>query len=146
MKPQIHIITLGVLDLEKSKNFYQKIFNLNPSTISNDNIFFFQLNGLVLALYPFSLLAQDSHQTFKTNHPSKEHFQGFTLAYNVTNKEDVDTLLNEIVNKGGKLLKPAQNVFWGGRSGYFADPDGYAWEIAWNPFFEIDGHGVIRLP
>ena len=94
-----------------------------------------------MGLYGRDALAEDANLPL-----SGEGFSGITLAHNARTKEEVDSLLEEAREAGAKILKPAQEVFWGGYSGYFADPDGHAWEVAWNPFFEIDGDGNVILP
>ena len=73
-------------------------------------------------------------------------FNGVTLAYNTRSREEVDAVLQEAATAGARILKPAQEAFWGGYSGYFSDPDGFLWEVAWNPFFPIAGDGRIRIP
>ena len=106
-----------------------------------DGVAFFQTGGSAFGLYPWEKLAEDAQLP-----PDGSGFRGFTLAHNVRSKDEVDLLLAEAVSAGAKLLKPGQEVFWGGYSGYFADPDGHPWEIAWNPFFEILSDGSIKLP
>jgi uncharacterized glyoxalase superfamily protein PhnB len=96
---------------------------------------------MALALYPRDELAKDA------NIPSEVGgFSGMTLAFNARNREEVDAVLAEAQATGAKLVKPAQEAFWGGYSGYFADPDGFLWEVAWNPFFPIAEDGSIRIP
>ena len=129
MKPRINIVTLGVKDLEASTRFYEKGMGL-PRMEYNGAISFFQLSGSWLALYPWDALAEDA--TVPSN---GEGFRGVTLAQNVTSKEEVNQVLDQAIQAGGKLIKPAQDVFWGGYSGYFADPDDHLWEVAWNPHF-----------
>lgn len=91
---------------------------------------FFMLNGSWLSLYPWNALAEDATVSKKGG-----GFRGITLAHVVSSKEEVVEVLNQAVHAGGKLVKQAQDVFWGGYSGYFADPDGHLWEVAWNPHF-----------
>lgn len=107
----------------------------------SEGVAFFQIGGSVFGLYPRDKLAEDAQIP-----PQGSGFGGITLAHNVRSKEEADRVLAEALAAGGKLLKPAQDVFWGGYSGYFADPDGHPWEIAWNPFFEILEDGSIKLP
>ena len=92
-------------------------------------------------MYPREALAKDANFT-----ADGRGFGGITLAYNVRAREDVDSLMAEAQTAGAKILKPAQEAFWGGYSGYFADPDGFLWEVAWNPFFVISKDGALRLP
>ena len=89
---------------------------------------FLKWGGTQLSLYPRDKLAEDVGVS-----PDGEGFRGFTIAHNVESEEAVDKQLEEAVAAGGKLVKPGQKVFWGGYSGYFADPDGFLWEVAWNP-------------
>ena len=128
MKPHITIITLGVADLQRAINFYEKGLGL-PRKNESDSIAFFDMSGTMLALYPRDELAADI-----TISPEGTGFQGFTLAHNVASPEEVDMTLEEAVAAGAELVKPGQAAFWGGYSGYFKDPDGFYWEVAHNPF------------
>ena len=128
MKPHITIITLGVVDLQRAINFYEKGLGL-PRKNESDSIAFFDMSGTMLALYPRDELAEDI-----TISPEGTGFQGFTLAHNVASPEEVDMTLAEAVAAGAELVKPGQEAFWGGYSGYFKDPDGFYWEVAHNPF------------
>ena len=129
MNPHITIVTLGVEDLQRAINFYQKGLGF-PRIDNSDNIAFFQLEGIMLGLYPRDKLAEDI-----TISDDGSGFQGFTLAHNVGSPEEVDRTLAEAVEAGAELVKPGQKVFWGGYSGYFKDPDGFYWEVAHNPFW-----------
>lgn len=140
MEQRVSIVTLGVTDLERSIGFYERL-GWRRSSASSEGIAFFQTGSLALALYPRKELAEDAKLADEGS-----GFGGFTLAYNTRTREEVDAVLAEAVAAGAKLLKAGQKAFWGGYSGYFADPDGFAWEVAWNPFFEIDERGSIRLP
>ncbi len=128
MKPHITLITLGVQDLERSIDFYERGLGL-PRKDWAEGIAFFETAGTMLSLYPREKLAEDI-----TVSPDGSGFQGFTLAHNVGSPEEVDRTLEEAVAAGGELVKPGQKVFWGGCSGYFRDPDGFYWEVAHNPF------------
>ena len=128
MKPHITLITLGVLDLDRAIEFYEKGLGL-PRKDSPEGIAFFETTGTMLALYPRAQLADDI-----TVAPEGSGFQGFALAHNVASPEDVDRTLEEAVTAGAELVKAGQKVFWGGYSGYFKDPDGFYWEVAHNPF------------
>lgn len=128
MKPHITIITLGVADLQRSIDFYEKGLGL-PRKDESKSIAFFEMGGTILALYPRDELAEDI-----TISPEGAGFQGFTLAHNVDSPEEVDLTLAEAVAAGAELVKPGQDAFWGGYSGYFKDPDGFYWEVAHNPF------------
>lgn len=129
MKPRISMITLGVRDMEQATRFYEQGLGL-PRMPFEGGAAFFTLKGSWLSLYPWDALADDA--TVTTNGSG---FQGITLAHVVSSKQEVRDVLNQAVKAGGKLIKPAQDVFWGGYSGYFADPDGHLWEVAWNPHF-----------
>jgi uncharacterized protein len=131
MKPHITLISLGVQDLHRSIEFYEKGLGLprKKGTEDLDGIAFFETTGTMLSLYPREKLAEDI-----TIPAAGSGFQGFTLAHNVESPEAVDATLAEAVAAGATLIKPGQKVFWGGYSGYFADPDGFYWEVAWNPY------------
>ncbi len=133
MEPRISIVTLGVSDLARSVEFYRDGLGLVLYDENTESIAFFQNKGTWLALYPREALAVD------VGIPTEgSGFSGVTLAHNLRSKEEVDELLDVAVAAGATLVKPAQDTFWGGYSGYFSDPDGYLWEIAWNPFFWIE--------
>jgi len=141
MKPQISLISLGVTDLPRALHFYRDGLGWPLSRASVGDIAFFQAGGVVLALYPRVLLAADAHVS-----PEGSGFGGITLAHNVRQKEDVDRVLADAVAAGALLMKAAEEAEWGGYSGYFADPDGHPWEVAWNPHFPFNPDGSIRLP
>ncbi len=132
MEPRISLITLGVANLERSIAFYRDGLSL-PQRDGPDGIAFFETSGTWLSLYPRESLAEDAHVS-----PEGSGFRGFTLAHNVRSPDDVDRTLQEAVDAGATLVKPGQKVFWGGYSGYFQDPDGFVWEIAWNPHLSLD--------
>ncbi|MBI5016066.1 MAG: VOC family protein [Deltaproteobacteria bacterium] len=129
MKPWISLITLGVRDLGRSIRFYEEGLRL-PRMPFEDGVAFFRLHGTWLALYPWDALAGDAGVEAKGS-----GFRGVTLAQNRRTREEVDEVLREAVRAGGTLVKPGEDTFWGGYTGYFADPDGHLWEIAWNPQF-----------
>ena len=141
MEPRINCVTLGVADLKKSRKFYEKGLGWKASPASQGDIVFFPLGAVILALYPRDLLAEDAQVDKKGS-----GFRAVTLIHNVRAKEDVARALQKAEAAGAKILKPAQDVFWGGHSGYFADPDGHLWEVAWAPQFELDESGALRLP
>ncbi len=141
MKPRIHLITLGVKDLKRSRKFYEKGMGFEVSSASEGDIVFFHTGGSVLALYPWKALAKDAKAD-----PKGSGFRGVTLAHNVDKKEFVSVVLEQAEEAGGKIIKPAQDAFWGGHSGYFADPDGHLWEVAWNPHFSLAKDGSLKLP
>ena len=133
MEPRISIITLGVTDLTRSIAFYQDGLKLPRRNEGSENIAFFETSGTWLSLYPRGALAEDTQAA-----SGGAGFRDFTLAHNVGSPEEVDRVLEEAVAAGATLVKPGQPVFWGGYSGYFADPDGFLWEIAWNPHFRVE--------
>ena len=133
MEPRISIITLGVADLPRAVAFYRDGLGLTLFDDNTESIAFFQNKGTWLALYPKAALAADVGISAEGS-----GFSGVTLAHNVRTKAEVDDLLAVAVSAGAALVKPAQDTFWGGYSGYFTDPEGYLWEIAWNPHFWIE--------
>ena len=141
MEPRISVITLGASDLPRSIRFYRDGLRFPTSAKDGDPIAFFATTGTRLGLYPLEKLAEDigPHVT-----PAKG-FPGVTLGHNVRRKEEVAELLSLAEKAGGKIVKPAQDVFWGGHSGYFTDPDGYYWEVAWAPNATFDEHGQITI-
>ncbi len=131
MQPRISMITLGVRDLEVAIGFYEKGLGL-PRMDSPPEVAFFTLDGTWLGLYGREALAEDATV------PAEGHgFAGVALAHNVASPAEVDALLAQAVAAGARLVKPGQEVFWGGYSGYFADPDGHLWEVAHNPHFWV---------
>ncbi len=126
MKPRISMITLGVHDLPRAVEFYQRLGL--PKIDSPPSVAFFSLNGTWLGLYGRDALAEDA-----TVPAEGSGFAGFALAHNVDSEAEVDALMAEVVAAGATLVKKPQKVFWGGYSGYFKDPDGHLWEIAHNP-------------
>jgi catechol 2,3-dioxygenase-like lactoylglutathione lyase family enzyme len=140
MEPRISLITLGVSDLEASVRFYRDGLGLPMSPASAEDIAFFDLKGVVLALFPRDLLAEEAGV------PSQgSGFGGFAAAHNVRTEEEVLAVLNQAERAGGTVTSPARKASWGGYSGYFADPDGHLWEVAYNPFFRIRDDGSIDL-
>ncbi len=140
MEQRISIITLGVGDLKRSREFYERL-GWRRAMASTEGIVFFQAGGMALALYPMHELAKDANVP-----PEGGGFGGLSLAYNARDRAEVDVVLKDAVAAGASLLKPAREAFWGGYSGYFSDPDGFLWEVAWNPFFSIAEDGSIRIP
>ena len=140
MEPRVSLITLGVEDLARSRAFYERM-GFRSSSASQGDIVLFQLGSLALSLYPRIALAEDACVA-----AGEKGFSGVTLAHNVRAKEDVALILAEAEAAGACILKAAQDVFWGGHSGYFADPDGHLWEVAWNPFLPLAADGALTLP
>lgn len=131
MEPRITLVTLGVADLDRSVRFYRDGLGL-PLEEYNGSIAFFRLSGTWLSLFPRHELAADAGVP-----ADGSGFRGFSLAHNVSTREEVDRLLAVAVAAGADLVKEAEDAFWGGYSGYFADPDGCLWEVAWNPFMDF---------
>jgi uncharacterized protein len=139
MDQRVSLITLGVADLERARRFYEDGLGWRRGN-ADSNVFFFQLSGMVLALWPRTALAEDA------GIPAGEGgFTGVALAYNCRSKAEVDAALDEAKRAGATILKPAADSFWGGYSGYFSDPDGHVWEIAWNPHWQLDAEGRVSL-
>ncbi len=138
MKPRITVITLGVDDLDKSLRFYRDGLGFPTEGIvgtefEHGAVAFFDLQpGLMLAIWPRENIAHDANLS-KTPHSPTE----FTIGHNVGSKEEVDVVMEQAKRAGAKIIKAADNTFWGGYAGYFQDPDGHLWEIVWNPRMEI---------
>lgn len=127
MEPRLSIVTLGVADLERATRFYGEVLRL-PRVPSVPEIAFFELGGIRLALFPREGLAEDAGVPAEGG-----GFAGFTLAHNLRSEAEVRELFAELADAGVSIVKPPQRAGWGGFSGYFADPDGFLWEVAWNP-------------
>jgi predicted lactoylglutathione lyase len=141
-EPRISLITLGVSDVEASAQFYERMGFERSRSSSTDSVVFIPLRGIVLGLFSRTALAEDAGLDVGT--PSS--FGGITIAYNTRSEAEVDMLFELMVSVGGKALKAPAKVFWGGYSCYVADPDGYPWEIAFNPYWEVSPDGAMRLP
>ena len=140
MEQRVSLITLGVAELARSRAFYQAL-GWKASGCGNESVAFFQAGGMVGALWGSKDLAADA------NLPAEgSGFRGVALAYNTRRQEDVDSVLAEAERAGARILKRGQVAFWGGYTGYFADPDGHVWEVAWNPDWTVAADGSIRLP
>ena len=140
MQPRLTLVTLGVADLPKARAFYEA-WGWKASSASQPGVVFFQANGLALALFGRADLAEDAHVEDRPT-----GFAAISLAYNARSKVEADEVYALALKAGAKGIKPLQDVFWGGYSGYFADPDGHLWEVAWNPFFPLDERGHLFLP
>lgn len=130
MNQQISLMTLGVADVERSKSFYREGFGWQP-VFENEDIAFFQMNGFVFALWGQDDLAGDMQRAHTGS-------SGFALAHNVESASAVDDAIERLVAAGATLLRAADEPPHGGFRGYVADPDGHAWEIAWNPVWKVD--------
>ena len=139
MKPRITLITLGVDDLERAVRFYRDGLGLRTDGIvgtefESGAVAFFDLQaGLKLGLWPRRNIAEDAGIALSGPSPTE-----FTLAHNVSSKDEVDAVMQEAQRAGASILKPARDTFWGGYAGYFQDPDGHLWEVAWNPHWKIE--------
>ncbi|WP_267225248.1 VOC family protein [Dyella silvae] len=138
--PRIHIVTLGVSDLTRSRQFYEA-WGWKASSASNENIVFLKGGAVVLALYSRDALADDA---LAEDLPTG--FAAITLARNADSKAEVDAWFAVAIAAGARELKAPQEAFWGGYSGYLTDPDGHLWEFAFNPYFMFDDHGNLALP
>jgi catechol 2,3-dioxygenase-like lactoylglutathione lyase family enzyme len=139
MKPRITLLTLGVDDLEKSLAFYRDGLGLPTEGIigtefEHGAVAFFDLqNGVKLALWPRRSIAHDANISLQPRSPTE-----LTIGHNMASKDEVDEVMEQARRAGAKIIKPAQETFWGGYAGYFQDPDDHVWEIAWNPEMQID--------
>lgn len=141
MEPRLSLVTLGVENVARARAFYERLgFEASPS--SNENVTFFPAGGVVLALFGRASLAKDA----ATEDAGKAAFSGVALAHNVGTEQEVGATLAEAEAAGATIVKPAQQAFWGGVSGYFKDPDGHLWEVAFNQFFPLDADGRVTLP
>ncbi len=140
MEPRISIVTLGVADLDRSVAFYEAM-GLKRHAGITDGVAFFQMGGMIFGLFPRTELAKDAGID-----PAGSGFSGIALAYNTRSEMEVDAVLDAAAKAGGRIVREAGKAFWGGRTGYFADPDGHLWEVAHNPGFPIAGDGTISLP
>lgn len=138
MEQRLSMVTLGVADLDRSRRFYEALGWRRHG--DQPEVVFFQAGGMVLGLYGREALAKDADVA-----ATGGGFSGIALAYNTRAKADVDAVLAEAKAAGATLQKPAQEAFWGGYTGYFADPDGHLWEVAWNPYWTIADDGSVKL-
>ncbi len=139
MEQRISIITLGVSDLKKARAFYDSLGWKVASEDKAEEIVAYDLPNMTLALYPLDKLAEDAKVTV-----TQSGYSTITIAYNVNSENEVDDILKEVQNAGGQLVKSAEKVFWGGYSGYFSDPDGNLWEVAYNPFSKLGPKGEFQ--
>lgn len=138
--PRLTLVTLGVADIARARAFYDRLgFVASPA--SEESVVFYDAGATVVALWSREALARDAGVA-----DTPPGFPGVSLAWNVASPDDVAGVLGHAVSAGARLLKPAHKTFWGGTSGYFADPDGHVWEVAHNPFWPLDERGLIVLP
>jgi catechol 2,3-dioxygenase-like lactoylglutathione lyase family enzyme len=141
MEQRISFITLGVADLARSRAFYEALGWTPHKPKEEQGVYFFQANGLVLCLFPRQELAHDAG----VENTPDGGFRGVAIAHNVRSEAEGDAVMAHAVSVGAVCTKPMQKVFWGGYSGYFADPDGHLWEVAYNPFATLGSDGSITL-
>ena len=134
MKPKLTVLTLGVDDLERSLHFYRDGLGFSTEGVigeefENGAVVFIDLQpGLRLALWPRRSIAHDTGLPQQVVSATE-----FTLGHNVASREEVDAVMLLAEQAGAVIVKPAQDAFWGGYTGYFQDPDGHLWEVVWNP-------------
>lgn len=138
MRQLISLITLGITDIERSRRFYKEGFGWKP-VFQNDDITFYQVNGFVFGTWLTRLLEDDMQRK------GLSQTGAFALAHNVETAEDVGPTIERLVRTGAKLLRPADAPPHGGMRGYIADPDGHAWEISFNPDWQISPHGHVTF-
>ncbi len=140
MQPRISLVTLGVADVARARAFYERL-GWVASARSTAEVAFFQAGGCVVALWGRASLAADAGVA-----DAGAGFRGVALAWNGRSRAEVDAVLALAESAGARITRPAAPTDWGGYSGYFADPDGHAWEVAHNPGFPLDAQGAVRLP
>ena len=140
MKQAISFVTLGVANLARSRAFYAAL-GWRESSGSQDAVAFYSAGTVAFALFQREALADDAGVS-----AAGSGFPGFTLAHNVASAAEVETTISDAVAAGGTLVRIPDTAAWGGFRGYFADPDGFLWEVCWNPFFPLDDSGFIQLP
>ncbi|WP_019173379.1 VOC family protein [Pseudaminobacter salicylatoxidans] len=143
MEPRISIITLAVDDLERAVRFYEAM-GLKRNEKITEGVAFFQMGGMILALWPRNELAADIGNDNRP--PPADCTPSVALAYNTRSEAEVGQILKVAQKAGGRIVKPATRAFWGGMQGYFADTEGNLWEVAHNPDFPLGADGRISLP
>ncbi|MFO0675939.1 MAG: VOC family protein [Polyangiaceae bacterium] len=144
MDPRINLLTLGVSDIARARAFYRDGLGWKTAPGSSDEVVFFDLGGFVLGLFGHRALAEDA-KLDPGPAPSPKAFRGMSIAHNCRSKKEVDDAMAAALRAGATLVKAAEDVFWGGYSGYFADPDGHLWEVAWNPHWTMLADGRLSL-
>jgi uncharacterized protein len=139
--PNITLITLGVADIAKATAFYRSLGFVKSNAASQDEVSFFRAGGVVLALWGRDAQRDDANAADVWNGNG-----GMVVAQNVASEAEVDAVMARAATSGARILKPASKTFWGGYDGYFADPDGHVWEVAFNPHWGLDRQGLIELP
>ncbi len=139
MEQRLSLVTLGVADVARARRFYEEGLGWRRGN-TEDGVAFYQMPGMIFALWSRPALAEDGAVA-----DAGATFSGMALAYNASDRAEVDAVLAEAAAAGAVITRAAHETFWGGYSGYFADPDGHLWEVAHNPFWTIDEAGAIRL-
>ncbi len=142
MEQRLSMITLGVTDLKRSVAFYEEVIGWNAAPGPSE-IAFFDLGGLVFSLYPYDDMAKDIDASAEIQGDVTR--RSFALAHNARSREEVDSIFSALKSRGATILKEPEEAFWGGYSGYFADPDGHAWEVAYNPHWTIAEDGGVSM-
>lgn len=142
MEPRVTLITLGVADLARSVAFYRDVIGWEPASVVEDDVAFFDLQGFILALWRNRSFAAD----IRASPSDRGAFEAMALAYNARSHDEVETIFASLTERGATIVKPPVETDWGGYSGYFADPDGHHWEVAWNPFWPVREDGRIAFP
>lgn len=142
MEQRMSMITLGVEDLARARAFYENVVGWQAAP-GPPEIAFFDLGGTVFSLYPHDDLAKD--MGIQAGGKADDAYQGFALAHNARSKDEVDGIFARLGERGARIVKQPEDVFWGGYSGYFCDPDGHLWEVAYNPFWTIRDDGRISM-
>ena len=140
MEQRVSLITLGVSDLARARRFYEEGFGWVPHHKTQGDVAFYQLPGMALGLFPRTELLKDA--TLPEDTPAGVIM---SIAINARSIEEVDAIFAEAIKAGATVAKQPETVFWGGYSGYFRDPDGHLWEVAWNPGFPIAEDGTVSL-
>jgi predicted lactoylglutathione lyase len=138
MDQRLSLITLGVADVERAREFYEAL-GWRTGAEAGDDVVFFQAGGMIVALWDRAKLAEDSCVE------DSGGWGGVTLAYNVNSPEEVDAVISEAESAGAAVPRAGAETFWGGYSGLFIDPDGHPWEVAHNPRWTVDEAGSTRL-
>ena len=140
MEQRLSLVTLGVANLARARRFYEEGLGWRRAN-DHPEVALYQAGGMVLALWGREALADDAGLP-----DAGSGFRGIALAYNTRERAEVDAVMDEAKAAGARIVKPAHDAFWGGYTGYFEDPDGHLWEVAWNPDWEVAADGSIRLP
>lgn len=140
MRQQINMISLGVKDIEKSKDFYEKGLSWKAAKSSKTNYRIYDLGSFFMGLYPMAAFEEDTNLVYEAT-----EFKGFTLSINAHSMEEVDEIMKQVDQIGGTIIKLGEEVSWGGYRGYFKDLDGYLFEVVFNPFWKLNKDGKLML-